>query len=129
MIYNDKLSTSYGVFTEIRSGSNISKYKKTPSDQNYKDGFVERYFVKKTNENIIIETDRTGASSANKYLYKSASIKWKISGPKSNVYKNGILEQGGVEDSNKFEIERVKKEEGVDLSSTLTNLLEYWRGR
>jgi hypothetical protein len=45
------------------------------------------------------------------------------------VYKNGILDKNGVEESNRFEIDRVKKEEGIDLSTTLTNLLEYWRGR
>jgi len=129
MIYNDKLTNSYGVFTEIRGGSSISKYKKLPSDQDYKDGYVERYFVKKINENIIIEIDRTGTSTINLYLYKLATLKWKISGPKNNIYKNNILEKDGVEEFNKFEIERVKKEEGVDLSSTLPNLLEYWRGR
>jgi hypothetical protein len=128
MIYNEKLSTSYGVFTEIRNASNVSKYKKLPSDQNYKDGFVERYFVKKINENIITETDRTGATSANSYLYKAVAVKWRISGPKSSVYKNGILDKNGVEDSNKFEIDRIIKEEGIDLSPALPNLLEYWRG-
>jgi hypothetical protein len=55
-------------------------------------------------------------------------VRWKITGPRNNIYKGNILDKAGVIDQNTFEIDRIKKEEGVDLSSVLANKLEYWRG-
>jgi hypothetical protein len=55
-------------------------------------------------------------------------VRWKITGPKNNIYKGNVLDKAGVIDQNTFEIDRIRKEEGVDLSSVLANRLEYWRG-
>lgn len=129
MIYNETLPAQYGTFTEIGNSSNILKSRPTPTPQDYSEGYVKRYFVKKINENSIFEISYLNSSNINTNLYKSVEVKWKISGPKNNIYKNNILDKYGVEESNRFEIDRIKKEENIDLSSTLTNLLEYWRGR
>lgn len=129
MIQNNTLPSQYGIFPEIRNGFNIQKNKPTPITKDYDNGYILRYFVKKANENIIFEVSYLNSQNVNTNLYKLVEVKWKISGPKNNVYKNGILDKNGVEESNKFEIERVRKEQDVDLSGTLTNLLEYWRGR
>jgi hypothetical protein len=61
-------------------------------------------------------------------LYKTVQVKWKITGPKNNIYKGNILDKAGVTEQNRFEIDRIKKEEGIDLSGVLNNPLEYWRG-
>jgi hypothetical protein len=129
MIYNDTLKSSYGEFEEITSTASIKSRRSLPSQEEYDAGYISRFFAKKANENVIIEIDYDSVSSINSFLYKVVKVDWKITGPRNNTLKNGILDRAGVTEQNKFEIERVKKEEGVDLSSTLPNLLEYWRGR
>ena len=129
MIYNNTLPNEYGTFSEIGDGSVISKNRPTPTGEDYINGYITRYFLKKANENVIIEVSVLSYKNVNQNLYKSVQLKQKISGPKNNIYKENILDKAGVMEQNKFEIDRVKKEEGVDLSATLANLLEYWRGR
>jgi len=129
MIYNNTLPTQYGTFTEIGNSSNILKSKPVPTSEDYATGYIKRFFAKKINENFIFEVSYLTTSNINTNLYKTVEVKWKISGPKNNVYKGSILDKNGVEESNKFEIDRVRKEEGIDLSDTLANLLEFWRGR
>lgn len=128
MIYNEKLASLYGDFPTVSGKLPPVAQKNKPTKDNYNTGYVPRFFVKKVNENRIMETTSQGAANINESLYKVVSLRWKISGPKNNVFKDGILDKNGVEEANKFEINRIKKEEDVDLSTTLTNLLEYWRG-
>lgn len=127
MIYKETLSTAYGIFPELGAPSSISKSKPTPTSSDYAQGYIDRYFLKKINEDLVFEVSYI-TTNVNANLYKKVQLKWKIAGPKSNIYKNSILDKNGVEESNRFEIDRVKKEEGVDLSNALPNLLEYWRG-
>lgn len=127
MIYKETLPAAYGIFSELGAPSSISKSKPAPTANDYTQGYIDRYFLKKVNENVIFEVSYI-TTNVNTNLYKKVQIKWKIAGPRSNIYKNGILDKNGVEESNRFEIDRVKKEEGVDLSSALPNPLEYWRG-
>ena len=53
---------------------------------------------------------------------------WKISGPEKSLIVSRIKENTGVEENNRLEIDRVKSETGIDLTSVLPNLLEFWRG-
>jgi hypothetical protein len=128
MIYNEKLSSQYGTSLDIGGTTNITIFKPTPSEEDYKKGYLIRVFVKKINENVIKEISYLHKNSANSNLYKTVQIRWKITGPKNNIYKGSILDKAGVIEQNTFEIDRIKKEEGVDLSSVLANKLEYWRG-
>jgi hypothetical protein len=128
MIYNESLATSYGKFSEISETSSPMTYKPMPSKDDYVKGYISRFFSKKINENLITEIQTDNANKLNSQLYKVVNLSWKISGPKNSIYKNGILDKYGVTDSNRFEIDRIHKEEGVDLSSALPNLLEYWKG-
>ena len=128
MIYNETLSSQYGSFVDIGNATNIVISKPTPSNEDYNSGYITRTFVKKVNENIIHEVPYLLKGSVNKYLYKPVDVKWKITGPKNNIYKGNILDKAGVTEPNRFEIDRIKKEEGIDLSGVLNNPLEYWRG-
>lgn len=128
MIYNENLKNAYGSFGEIGGITNISKYRPTPNGEDYRTGYISRFFAKKANENVILEIDYNTISSVNTSLYKVVKVDWKISGPKNNVIKNGVIDKTGVMDQNKFEIDRVYKEEDIDLSGVLSNLLEYWKG-
>ena len=128
MIINDTLSASYGTFDGVPTNSDLIVSKKTPDENAYKAGYMDRFFAKRVNYNGIYEIDYVNSKNINDALYKIVSIKWKISGPKNNVIKNGVLDKAGVTEQNRFEIDRIQKEEGVDLSSALPNLLEYWKG-
>ena len=128
MIYNDSLKNSYGTFAEVSSISSIVKYRPSPTPTDYNKGYITRNFAKKINENIILEVEPSNVRSISKALYKVVSVNWKITGPKNNVMSGNMLNKAGVMDQNMFEIDRVKKEENVDLSIVLHNPLEYWRG-
>jgi hypothetical protein len=128
MIYNQTLPSQYGPFSDIGGITNILITKPNPSPEDYNNGYITRIFVKKINENVINEVSYANKFSINVNLYKTVQVKWKITGPKNNIYKGSILDKAGVTEQNTFEIDRIKKEEGVDLSSVLSNKLEYWRG-
>lgn len=128
MIYNDTLKNSYGTFVGLAPVTDIVRYVPKPTDVDYKNGYITRYFAKKVNENKIIETTNDAYKQSNNPLYKVVELRWKISGPKDDVYLSGILNKAGVIPQNKSEIDRVLKEENVDLSFTLRNHLEYWKG-
>lgn len=128
MIYNDTLKSSYGNFDGVGTFTIMARYRPAPTSQDYDSGYITRYFAKKINENSVIEIKNTTASQNTSPLYKITSIKWKISGQKNNVFSNNIMNNAGVMEQNKSEIDRVMREDEVDLSRTLNNLLEYWRG-
>lgn len=126
MIYNDKISSEYGRFVEL-NGEYPTPYKPMPSKKDYDNGLIMRAFSKRINGNAIMEVNMEQANRLNSELYKVVVARWKISGPRENRMIDGILEYG-VSQSNKYEIERIRKEEDIDLSKTLNNPLEYWRG-
>lgn len=128
MIYNDSLVKSYGTAPENFVGIAPKMYIPMASADDYKVGFIKRVFAKKANENVIVEIKYSDASAINPALYKVITINWKVSGPKNNIMKNGMLDKAGVMEQNRIEIERANTEEGIDLSGTLPNLLEFWRG-
>jgi hypothetical protein len=47
MIYNETLSSQYGIFPEIGGSTNITIYKPMPSADDYTNGFITRVFAKK----------------------------------------------------------------------------------
>jgi len=128
MIYNDSLKNSYGQNLELTVGQFPLNYKPQPSTRDYENGYILRYFVKKINEDKIIEVNYENGVEVNKNLYKLVSLSWRIIGPKNTMMKGNIQDNIGVIEQNKFEIDRVYKEVGVDLSRTLYNLTEFWRG-
>lgn len=128
MIYNSELSSSYGVFNELPAVSAPIKSGRPPDQNNYAEGYVKRFFIKKINEDIIHEVSQEYINQTTNPLYAEVSIIWTICGARNNIVKNNVIDQTGVMEKNRFEIERARKENGVDLSKRLNNLLEYWRG-
>jgi hypothetical protein len=128
MRYNDAIAFEYGT-SDVTGGYAPVPYKPLPSPKDYDNGYINRTFAKKINENIIMEMDYASTNDINQDLYAIVVMSWKISGPRENIYDGNTIVQNGVATQNKFEIERVKKENGIDLSKALPNLLEYWRGR
>lgn len=126
MNYNEKLASEYGRFVDL-NGEYPSAYKPIPTKKDYDSGVLKRVFAKRINGGAPIEIKTEQANRLNSNLYKIVTAKWTISGPRENRTIDGILEYG-VSNSNKYEIERILKEEEVDLSKVLNNPLEYWRG-
>ena len=126
MKYNEQIASEYGAFV---GGVTVppAPYKPMPMENDYKKGTIKRFFVKRINSNRIFEISSEQANNTSTDLYIIVPVTWTISGVKENRVVNGILEYG-VANLNKFEIERIKKENLVDLSSVLVNPLEYWRG-
>ena len=90
------IDNTYNKLTNIGTDikSPIKTYYPSPTDSEYQIGEFQRYFCKKTNNNIYIEIDKsTFDNLENKnpiipyYLYIPFEIPWKISGDKSQVYK------------------------------------------
>ena len=126
MKYNDVIVAEYGKFVGI-SGESPLHAKSVPSGKDYIKGNFTRAFAKKINDNVLVEIKSEQANKINQDLYKMVYINWVIVGPRENRNINGVIDPG-VSDLNRFEIERVQKEDGIDLKKVLHNLLEYWQG-
>jgi len=127
MKYNDALANEYGTFSGMM-GESPMPYKPVPSKKDYEDSYVTRTFAQKRNDNTTVEIKLAQASNINSELYKIVTADWAISGPKYGITKNNIIDQQGVVDQNKYEIDRVMKEYSVDLTRILSNPLEFWQG-
>jgi hypothetical protein len=92
-------------------------------------GFVTRYFIKKTNESIIIEIDLQQynaylAKRIDKNLYQTIAIKWIITGPLETQYKNGV-EMPSVMQQNLNAI-RVAQETMPGINIVLSNPIQFY---
>ena len=80
----------------------------TPTELDYDNGFIRRYFIQKTNDinGFIFEVSHTVYDIyVNSPFWKTTDLKWRIRGVKSPIYKkDGSLEDSGVENSNKVAI-------------------------
>ena len=126
MKYNDAIVSEYGKSVDLNGQSPLPS-KPIPSHRDYTNGNFTRVFAKKINDNVLVEIKSEQAQNINQTLYKVVYINWVIVGPRENRSVNGVIDPG-VFELNKFEIERVQKEEGIDLKKVLPNLLEYWQG-
>lgn len=126
MKYNENLTAEYGDFSDL-IGKSPTLYKPILSKSDYDAGSFVRLFAKKINEDMIIEISGEQAGDINKGLYQLVSLSWSISGPRDNKLVNGAI-VSGVYNQNMFELDRVQKEDNVDLRKVLQNPLEYWRG-
>ena len=80
--------------TEDKPGQIPARYIAKPTEEQYSTGEFQRYFTKKTNQNIyfeINEKDYTDLSSENRrllwHLFEPISIPWQISGDKHSIAK------------------------------------------
>jgi hypothetical protein len=128
MIYNDKIASEYQQWDMGMSSSDVSAFRPIPTSDDYILGLLTRTFVKKVNESRITEIDVKTLSKINLDLYQMVDLNWKISGPRNTLKINGIVDKLGVIENNSAEILRVNLESGVNLSQTLPNLTEFWRG-
>ena len=103
-------------------------FKPFPKIKDYSLGYINRYFVQKINDLIITEVNKNKYNEISSTVYNKLSIRWIISGPKNNVYKNKILDRKGVQEQNiQTLVEYEKSMKGI--KNYLNNPLEFWGGK
>lgn len=76
----------------------------SPSDNDYRIGFIDRYVVGRVNTTSITEVSLDVYDTIVNPLYIKTEFRWKIVGPLNSKYSNKILLQEGVIDYNKKQI-------------------------
>ena len=144
--WNPKLSKPLIPYREKNANPNAKLYKKlkpgiktkyrtpnsfTPNinNNNISSGFIIRYFFKKYDAENILETDQKTYNQiqtniADKKLYATSVINWKISGNKEDAFQSGAIVPGVISINSK----QVKVAEATipGISKLLSNPLQYY---
>ena len=101
-----------------------------PTDNDYKIGFIRRYFVRRSNDpnGHIFEVNQSVYNEYSKNpFWVGDTIKWRIAGPLDAVYdRNGNLQDKGVRNSNKGGMSLVS-DNLKNISLYLPNLLQFYK--
>ena len=113
-----------------RLNKQIKAFIPTPNEDDYKRGYLQRYFVQKSNEkgSPIFEVKSSDVSlyRRNSY-YVTGALKWRISGPKEIQYDNvGNIKDKGVLESNRISISLLR-DEIPNLKFYLPNLIQFYK--
>lgn len=102
----------------------------TPSDSDYSDGFINRYFIQKANDKIspVFEINKSTYNDfLSNPLWSKVQLKWKIKGDLEPVFnEKGVLIDIGVRNSNLNEIAKNQKTI-PPLKSYLTNPIQFYK--
>jgi len=121
-----KLSDYKKVFNgeTIKTESRILAFIPTPNDDDYKRGFINRYFVQKTMDKsspIIEVSQTTYLKTLANPQYRVANIRWRITGPMETSTSDN-----SVSDSNLIAI-RLASSNIKNLKLYLPNLLQFYK--
>ena len=99
-----------------------------PTEFDYDNGFIRRYFIQKTNDSngfVFEVSEEVHDELRDNPFWKVADLKWRITGPKENVYnQKGELSDIGVELTNK-QIINLTSKIIRNISLYLPNLLQF----
>lgn len=100
-----------------------------PTKEEYTQGFLVRYFIKKYNESIVYEIDESqfndwAASLIDPNLYTAVQLNWYITGEINDI-ENGPITHKGILTKNKESL-KIAEKELLGISKLVTNLLEYY---
>lgn len=133
---NEFLTDRYNVISKYRSGSNLGlfrefpvDYRPTPSDADYSNGFIVRYFVKKktTSTSVIHEVSGDQFKSLSKNpFYNCASVYWELVDVYNTNEKHSEQAPLSVSDINSNEIDEVEQIL-PGLKNKLKNTLEFYK--
>lgn len=129
----ENMIDKYNELSKSKNKRNYSKVKThipTPSELDYKKGFIKRYFCQKTNDkgSPIFEVDSIQYSKyKNNPFYVVVFLRWRIKGPKETQYddKGNILDKS-VSESNRIAI-RLVADKIPNLKLYLPNLLQFYK--
>lgn len=99
-----------------------------PTESDYDRGFFRRFFVRKRGTAEIFEVSESEYSEfSNSRYFVRFSLKWKISGPRNDVFNDaGYPIETGVEDTNRRILDQTNQR---GIRDKLDDPLEYWDGR
>lgn len=117
---------------EIANQIDLKNYNPQPTQDDYKNNFIIRYFAKKLNikEINIIEINFKDYDSVlnkeGKYynIYQVISLSWKIAGPERDDYSNKTQPVYGIVDTNQRTLNK-KEFEMPGIKKYLSNLKEF----
>lgn len=99
-----------------------------PTEFDYDNGFIRRYFIQKTNDSngfVFEVSEEVHDELGDNPFWKVADLKWRITGPKQTVYnQKGELSDIGVEITNK-QIINLTSKTIRNISLYLPNLLQF----
>ena len=108
----------------------IKAFIPTPNSDNYKKGYIQRYFVQQSNDknSPIYELNSTDISSYRRNVYYiTATLKWRISGPLETQYNDiGEIKDKGIKESNRISI-LLLKDSIPSLKFYLRNLTQFYK--
>jgi|TARA_B100000085_G_scaffold174396_1_gene158852 hypothetical protein len=93
-------------------------YVPQPTQEDYDNSFVKRYFAKRKGSTTIFELSEEGFGELETPYYQKLELKWKISGP-----LNDTSEESGIIDTNRRTIQ-LYQNAFLGLERYLTNLTE-----
>jgi len=98
-----------------------SHYIPTPSESDYKTGFISRYFVKKINNDFVYETSQKDYSNVDLSTWQKVEVEWKITGPRFT--QNSVQ---GVEPFNNTQID-LSSAKIHEIRQVLSNPIQFAR--
>lgn len=106
----------------------IKAHLPTPTENDYKRGYIKRYFAQKVNDMsspIREVSDDIYINVSRNSFYVTTSLKWRISGPLTTITNvNGRIDDKGVSESNRISIQLASKKI-KNLKLYLPNLLQF----
>jgi hypothetical protein len=128
MITNNNLIKEYGQFNiSLNRNSVPPVFKPAPVDEDYKKGYIERYFIVKHSDKSGHEIDPSASEDVDTFIYSIVKIVWRIKGKKHFTKVGTVIEDYGVSEQNLSQINNVKIDTGISLSPFLKNPLEFWK--
>lgn len=97
------------------------------SQEDYDNGYIDRFFVARINYFDVIETNYKDYNIANTSYFIKTKIDWKITGPEYNTYIGKTLQETGVVNYNNFRIRDVQLYI-KNINIILNNPKQFWRG-
>ena len=124
----------YMTVTGNKPPDSITTFSPTPTDSDYKRGWLMRYFARQANVLMsrfseIDEAQYNEIANGGKSLYVAVRLRWKVSGPMHDVMDNITrrIVEPGVASTNDRSIKLIE-EPHPTLRNRLQNLVEFWNG-
>jgi hypothetical protein len=130
---NDKNIITYYQLKPIIEYEEPNTFVPSPIEKDYEKGSIKRFFIKKRNDNKIIEINSEQFKSLpikSKGLmdeyYLGIELDWKITGPLYDIYENNILTIYGIYNTNERTV-LLKEKEMKGLSKHFSSFVEFSR--
>ena len=98
------------------------------NDIDYSIPYTRRYFVKKINDNDVVEVKGDNFKTIPENIYQKTSITWQVSGFQRNVIKDGKVVQEGAYEYNRKQVMLAEKYMSGLTSKISENYLNGFKG-